>query len=156
MRTQRFHAIAATAALALMLAGCTGGGGDTNSAGAPNDGNVQNSAPAQSGDQSKADACQVVQDSLAEFSELSSQMDPTNPQAIIDKFTELSSKSSDALNSITNDEVKASASKAATALGDYVEFLQVVISDPSKAADMSGQITSLQEAFTEVGTVCAS
>lgn len=155
MLKKRYHVAVATAALALLLAGCSGGSGGASSEGPKNE-TQQSSVPPAAADQSKADACKIVQDGLTEFSTLSSEMDPSNPQGVLDKFKELSTKTSDSLASITNAEVKPAATKAATALGDYVTFLEAVIADPSKASDMTEKVTALQEGFTEVGTVCAS
>jgi hypothetical protein len=155
MLKKRYHIAVVTAALALTLTGCTGGGGGgvtTSSSG----GSVQSSAPAESGDQSKAEACQIVQDSLAEFSELSSDMNASDPQGVVDKFKELYTNATTSLGEITNAEVKPAATAAAAALGEYVEFLQTAISDPSKLGDMSAKVTALQESLTEVGTLCAS
>lgn len=154
MLKKRYAVAVATAALTLMLAGCTGGSSGTDATG-PTKGGTENSAPAQA-DQSKADACKIIQDSLTEFSQATSEMDPTKPQEVLDKFKELSASSVDALNSITNEEVKAGAGKAATALEGYIEFLDVAMTDPSKIGEMSDQVADLQAAFTEVGTVCAS
>src|SRR5690349_12157571 len=123
MLKKRYHIALVTAALALTLTGCTGGGGGgatTSSTG----GSAQSSAPAGASDQSKADACQIVQDSLAEFSELSSDMNASDPQGVVDKFKELSTNATAALGEITNAEVKPAATAAAAALGEYVEFLQ--------------------------------
>lgn len=153
MLKKRYHIAIVTAALALTLTGCTGGGGGTTS---PSGGGSQSSAPAEASDQSKAEACQIVQGSLSEFSELSSDMNASDPQGVVDKFTELSTKATAALGEITNAEVKPAATAAADALGEYVEFLQTAISDPSKLGDMSTKVTALQESLTEVGTICAS
>ena len=162
-RRRHLMIAAATVALGLLLAGCSGGGEAT---GASQDGrassgsssgstSAETSAPPASSDQSKVDACLIVKDSFEEFSSVSSTVDASNPQGAIDAFKDLSAKTTDALASITNAEVKPAATKAATALGDYVTFLETVVSDPSQASEMSAKVTDLQEGFTEVATICA-
>lgn len=152
MLKKRYHIAVVTAALALTLTGCTVGGTPTSSS----TGGAQQSSAPETSDQSKAEACQIVQDSLTEFSNLSSDMDASDPQGVIDKFKELSTSATSALGEITNAEVKPAATAAASALGEYVEFLQTAITDPSKLGDISSKVTGLQEAFTQVGTICAS
>lgn len=97
-----------------------------------------------------------MQDSLTEFASINGQLDPSDPQAVVDQFKEFTATASESLNAITNAEVKDAATDAATALDDYVAFLETIVADPSKASDISVQVTSLQEGFTEVATVCAS
>lgn len=150
MLTKRHTVALATASLALLLAGCSGGGGTTSSAPAGE------SAPPAAADQSKTEACTVVQKSLTEFSSINSQLDPSNPQAAVDAFKKFTTTTSESLNAITNTEVKDAATQAATALDDYVAFLETIVADPSKASDISTQITALQEGFTKVATVCGS
>jgi hypothetical protein len=156
MLKKRYQLAVTTAALALLLTGCAGGSGSTSSEPATAETQQsQSSAPEAATDQSKADACKIVQDSFTEFGELSGSVDASDPQGALDGFKALSAKAGDALNGITNSEVKPAATKAAAALGEYVSFLETVISDPSKASDLSGQVTALQEGFTEAATVCA-
>jgi hypothetical protein len=157
MLKKRYQLAVTTAALALLLAGCSGGGAGSSSEPAAAEGSQgqSSSAPDAASGQSKADACKIVQDSFAKFGELSGSVDASDPQGAVDTFKQFSSETKDALSSITNDEVKPAATKAATALEGYVGFLEAVLSDPSKAGDMGAQATALQEGFTEAATVCA-
>lgn len=134
MLKKRYHIAIAAGVLALALTGCSAGGGAST--------------------QSKEDACALVQKSFTDFAEISSDTDFTDPQGAVDKVKELADKASESLNEVTNADVKPAATKAVAALSDYAEFLQSVISDPTKAAGMTDQITALQEGFTTVGTLC--
>lgn len=152
MFNRRIQATAAIVAVGLMLAGCSGG-----AAPASESTTGANAATSEATtNQSKTDACAIVQENLTEFSDLSSKLDPNDTQAMVDQFTELSANTSEAFTSITNADVAPAAKAAASGLNDYVEYLKSVIADPSQASSISAEITALTESFTEVSTVCAS
>ncbi len=152
MFNRKVNAAAAVIAIGLMLAGCSGG---TAPASESNKGGDDTTSEAMT-NQSKSDACAIVQENLTEFSDLSSKLDPSDTQAMVDQFKQLSANTSEAFTSITNEDVAPAAKAAASGLNDYVVYLESVIADPSKASSISDEITALTESFTEVSTVCAS
>jgi len=164
MITTRHRVAVAAAALALLLTGCSGGGGDapaetpqgqTSQSAAPQSSAPAPTAEAGSSGQTTAEACAIVQESFTTFSELNGTIDASDPQAAVDALGQLSEEASASFGQITNEEVKPAATQAVSALGEYVTFLQTVLSDPSKATEMNGQVTALQEGFTAAATVCA-
>lgn len=156
-------ALVAASAL-LLLAGCSGGGssaeGDANAAAPTAESSAtsqaatqESSAPA--GDQSKAEACEIVTSSFSDVTEASGSIDTTDPQAALAGFKDLAAKVDSNFSQITNAEVAPAAQNASASLNEYVTFLEGVIADPSTASGISEQVTALQESFTEAGTACA-
>ena len=157
-------ALVAASAL-LLLAGCSGGA--TNTAESSDDSMTdsgttttqETTAPASpaapAGDQSKADACDIVRTQFQEVSGAGSTVDSSDPQATLAAFKKLASDVGTQFDSITNAEVAPAAKKASGALNDYAAFLETVVADPSKASGLSGQVSTLQASFTEAATVCA-
>lgn len=154
-------ALVAASAL-LLLAGCSGGSTNTaeSSDDSMNDGGTtttqETTAPAApAGDQSKAEACEIVRTQFQEVSGAGSAMNTSDPQAAMAQFTQLASDVSTQFDTITNEEVAPAAQKASGALNDYAAFLETVVADPSKASGLSEQVSTLQTSFTEAATVCA-
>lgn len=163
MLTKKLHIGAVVLALGILLAGCSGTSGSsspeaTTSAkqSAETTETETDTETETTTEQSKADACAVVQETLTEFSEVSAALDPSDTQAMVDQFKELSASSGAALTAITNVEVAPAASAAAAGLNDYVVFLETIITDPTQASALGDQITALTDSITEVSTVCAS
>jgi len=158
-----FALIAASALL--LLTGCSGGTSDTaeSSDDSMTDSGTtttqETTAPASpaaaAGDQSKAEACDIIRTQFQEVSGAGSTVDSSDPQATLAAFKDLASEVGTQFASITNDEVAPAAQKASGALNDYAAFLETVIADPSKASGLGDQVSTLQTSFTEAATVCA-
>ncbi|MFK4730674.1 hypothetical protein ROT00_13370 [Agromyces mediolanus] len=152
MTATRKIAAVSFAAMALLLAGCASGG---NAEGTAAKAEKQAEAPA--AEQTKQEACTDVQSALQELSGLSS-VDASDPAAALAALKDASATVTETAAKVGNPEVKAAADQAATALDEYVVYLDGMVADPANAdiSAMSEHITSLQESVTELGTVCAS
>ncbi|MDR6691068.1 ABC-type glycerol-3-phosphate transport system substrate-binding protein [Microbacterium sp. 1154] len=165
MITKRVPFALVAASALLLLAGCSGGG--SNTAESSDDSSVdggttttqETTAPttpaAAAGDQSKAEACDIVREQFQAVSGAGSTVDSSDPQATLTAFKQLASDVGTQFSSITNEEIAAPAQKASGALNDYAAYLETVIADPSKASGLSDQISTLQASFTEAATACA-
>lgn len=165
MITKRVPFALVAASVLLLLAGCSGGG--SNTAESSDDSSVdggttttqETTAPttpaAAAGDQSKAEACDIVREQFQAVSGAGSTVDSSDPQATLTAFKQLASDVGTQFSSITNEEIAAPAQKASGALNDYAAYLETVIADPSKASGLSDQISTLQASFTEAATACA-
>lgn len=157
-------ALVAASAL-LLLAGCSGGASNTaeSSDNRTNDGGTtttqETTAPAApaapAGDQSKAEACDIVREQFQAVSGAGSTVDSSDPQATLTAFKQLASDVGTQFSSITNEEIAPAAQKASGALSNYAAYLETVVADPSKASGLSDQISTLQSSFTEAATACA-
>lgn len=162
IKTRTSFALVAASAL-LLLTGCSGGGdsnakeADTNDTAGTSEASSSaqaSSAPAPAGDQSKADACQIVQEQFQAVSQAGSSIDTSDPQATLTQFRELATQVDTEFGGITNEEVAPAAQKASGALNEYATFLEGLIADPNTASGLSDQVTALQESFTDAATVC--
>ncbi|PNW08443.1 hypothetical protein DEU35_2921 [Microbacterium sp. AG157] len=156
-------ALVAASAL-LLLAGCSGGSGTAESSDdSMADGGTtttqETTAPATpsapAGDQTKAEACDIVREQFQAVSGAGSTVNSSDPQATLTAFKQLASDVGTQFSSITNEEIAPSAQKASGALNDYAAYLETVVADPSKASGLSDQISTLQASFTEAATACA-
>jgi len=165
MITKRAPFALVAASALLLLAGCSGGGSNTaessddSSADSGTTTTQETTAPttpaAAAGDQSKAEACDIVREQFQAVSGAGSTVDSSDPQATLTAFKKLASDVGTQFSSITNEEIAAPAQKASGALNDYAAYLETVIADPSKASGLSDQISTLQASFTEAATACA-
>lgn len=165
MITKRAPFALVAASALLLLAGCSGGG--SNTAESSDDSSTdsgttttqETTAPttpaAAAGDQSKAEACDIVREQFQAVSGAGSTVDSSDPQATLTAFKKLASDVGTQFSSITNEEIAAPAQKASGALNDYAAYLETVIADPSKASGLSDEISTLQASFTEAATACA-
>lgn len=150
MITTRYHVAIATAALALLLTGCTGGG----SGPAPSKTEATSAPPAAA--QSKTEACAIVQGDLQEFVALSGEVDASDPQAVVDGFSSFIADANASLDEITNTELQPSAAKLKTAYTDYLSYVKLLVSAPDEAAELEDPVAKLQTVITEISTVCGS
>ena len=152
MTASRPLAAASFALLALLFTGCAAGGSGSDGAKADSKGEVA-AAPA---DQSKEEACEIVKGPLSELESLSS-LDTSDPAAALEAFKGAQSKVSDAADQIGNADVKPAVDGAATAMNEYVEYVDGMLADPANAdiSAMSDHIQALTESITELTTVCA-
>ncbi|MDT0117901.1 hypothetical protein Q9R20_12980 [Microbacterium sp. PRF11] len=158
--TRTSFAVLAASAL-LLLAGCSGGTtapADTASESAAATpaatAAATSAAAAATTGQSKADACQIIISSFTDVTQASSEISTSDPQAAVATFRTLADKVTADFAQISNAEIAPVAQKASAQLGEYVTFLDSVVSDPSKVSGLSDQVTALQESFTEAGTAC--
>ncbi|QKJ20838.1 hypothetical protein [Microbacterium hominis] len=146
MPTPRPAFVLSAVAAALLLSGCSAPAG-------PDSGGPQDAA----GAQSRSEACAIVEQTMIEFGDSSSELGTNDdPQVDIEAYADLSGSATERLTAITNEEVEDGAAAVATALSDYVTFLQTAMSDPTDAPELTDEFTALQEAFAEVTAICAS
>jgi flagellar biosynthesis/type III secretory pathway M-ring protein FliF/YscJ len=152
--------IAAAAVFGLAACSSTSAETDTgadveSSASAP----AEEEAPA--GDQSVADACSIVQSKIQEASSAVSSIDVSSasedPQGTVDAFTETVDGVGEAVESVSNPEVK----EATSAVYDDFVALRDLLSkvlidqDMEAAGEMATAATDVQTSAQELGTLCS-
>ncbi|MGR2752017.1 hypothetical protein [Agromyces arachidis] len=143
---------------ALLFSGCT-------APSAPGD--AGSTAPAAttesdaSGDQSVAEACDILAAGAEEFAALSSDdafaEGMEDPEGVGHKLESASETFSSAVSDVTNPEVKEAAANADEAMRAYVTYVTEAAADPA-AADLEGMgpyIEDITESFTAVGELCS-
>ncbi|WP_022889226.1 hypothetical protein [Agromyces italicus] len=153
MTASRPLAAASFALLALLLTGCAAG---APAADAGSKGDAKTDAAAPAADQSKEEACELVKTTLTELEGLSS-VDTSDPAAALEAFKGAEQTVSETAAQISNTEVKAAAGSAATAMTEYVTYVDGMLADPANAdvSAMGDHLTALTEGITELTTVCA-
>ncbi|WP_164863454.1 hypothetical protein [Agromyces sp. LHK192] len=157
---RRIGAVSSAAIALLLLSGCTGAAEPTaESSNAATKAPATSEAPDAEGGsdgtgQAVAEACAGIQAAVADVASV----DTSDPAAALEALRGASASVTEAAAAVENAEVKPAADAAATALGDYVVFLDGVMADPANADmnAMSEQITALQTSITDLGTVCAA
>ncbi len=148
-------AVPAALALALLVTGCSApagnGAADRSQSPAP-----ATSSAAPASDQSKTDACQVVQDVLFDVGSLSG-VDTTDPQGALDALQGAQEKLDASAAKVTHADVKPAVDNAATAIGDFVDFFEQIMSDPENADidGMSERVENFKDSLLALGEACA-
>lgn len=143
------------AAMALLLTGCSAGGTAT-----AEDAKAKATEKAVevevAADQSKDEACEIVKTTLVELQGLAS-VDTTDMNAAVEAFKGAEATVREAAAQVSNADVKPVIDTAATAMGEYVVFIDGVVADPANAdlTAMSEHLTKLQTSTVELTTVCA-
>lgn len=153
MTASRPLAAASFALLALLLTGCAAGAPAAD-AGSKEDVKAEAAAPA--GDQSKEEACEIVNTALTELQGLSS-VDTSDPAAALEAFKGAEQTVTETAAQISNADVKTAADGAATAMTEYVAYVDGMLADPANAdmSAMGDHLTALTEGITELTVVCA-
>lgn len=155
MNAPRKIAAVSFAAMALLLTGCSAGGTATAD-------DVKAKATEQAvevevaADQSKDEACEIVKTTLVELQGLAS-VDTSDMNAAVEAFKGAEATVREAAGQVSNADVKPVIDGAATAMGEYVVFIDGVVADPANAdlTAMSEHLTKLQTSTVELTTVCA-
>jgi hypothetical protein len=114
-----------------------------------------------SASQSKADACDQLQDGMSELqTDLTVTMGDASadPTAGADAIADIADQFSENVDAITNDEVKTAGEDAATALQTMSDDFSAYAEDPTNADGieaMSGSATEAQTALGELTTLCS-
>lgn len=154
MARSKLTLLAAGAALAFALAGCTA---------APIASNTPTPTPTASEEpsteQSTAEACETLQEAAAEpASELQTAFGEaqTNPAAAIAKLEALVTALDGAVSEVTNEEVRAVGEGARDSIQTMVDYIQGLIANPAgyDAAAFQEILIGVQDAFIAVGEVC--
>jgi len=152
-------AIVAVSTAAAALTGCSAG---ASGGASPSASPTATKAPAHakvSADQSKADACKAVNDTLQELQGMQSQASAamSDPQKALDLFDQMNGTMTALKDKVGNPEVKAAVDKASGAVDDYATFLHDAVTNPASvdASKVSEKATAISESFTAVGQVCA-
>lgn len=150
------------AATMFSLAACAGA--PSSDAGASSE-NSAESAPAAeenaaSGDQSVADACAIVktkiQDATTAATEIDMSQATNDPQGTVDQFTETVDGVGEAVESVSNADVKTAVSAVHedfVALRDLLSKV-LVDQDMSAAAEITTAATDVQTSAEELGSLC--
>ncbi|MFF2493721.1 hypothetical protein [Agromyces sp. NPDC058064] len=153
MTASRPLAAASFALLALLFTGCAAGGAAPAADGG---GDAKAEAAAPAADQSKEEACELVKTTLTELEGLAS-VDTSDPAAALEAFKGAEQTVTETAAQISNSEVKPAADGAATAMTEYVTYVDGMLADPANAdvSAMGDHLTALTEGITELTTVCA-
>lgn len=146
-------AVPAFLALALLVSGCSA---PASTGGASHSPQPTTSAAAPASNQTKTDACQVVQDVLFDVGALSG-VDTSDPQAALDALKGAQEKLEAAATKVSHADVKPAVDTAATAIGDFVEFFETMLDDPENA-DIDGvseRVENFKDSLLALGTACA-
>jgi hypothetical protein len=150
MTATRQIAAASLALLALLLTGCTVGGSNT--------GPSTKSTPEAAGEQTVREACGLMQGSFEQLAALTSGgSDLTSDQAAaVAALTSIEASMHEAADQVTNAEIADAAAGAADSMTTYVQFLESVIADPSKAdpAKLGEQVAMLQAGLSALTEAC--
>ncbi|MGW9169159.1 hypothetical protein [Agromyces sp. NPDC055658] len=153
MTASRPLAAASFALLALLFTGCaaTGSADDAKS-----DSKADSAEAAPAADQSKEEACEIVEGTLTDLQSLSS-VDASDPTTALEAFKGAQAKVGDAADQVSNADVKPALDGAATAMNEYVEYVDGMLADPANAdiSAMSDHLESLTTSITELTTICA-
>jgi capsule polysaccharide export protein KpsE/RkpR len=141
-------ALAGIAFAALVLAGCTAGGGDS-------DGDSGSSASAQTTEESCEILKSGVEDTLTELQAGLSTIQ-TDPQAAADAVTSLAAAFEDTASEVTNKDVRAVADDATDALTDFSGQIADYANDPENADQTAvmDSATAVQNAMTKLQATC--
>lgn len=155
MTASRPLAAASFALLALLFTGCAAAGTET-AADSKGEAKSDSAEAAPAADQSKEEACVLVKTTLTELEGLAS-VDTSDPAAALEAFKGAEQTVSETAAQISNKDVKAAADNAATAMTEYVAYVDGMIADPANAdiSAMSDHMTALTEGITELTVVCA-
>lgn len=119
------------------------------------------SAPATSGtgDQSVLEACTALNASMNDAAQAmqaaTSEMgtDPSKAVAALETFQ---SSLEQAVDKVTNPQVRAQADKAMAATKKFVAAVKAMVENPAKATDMSAAMTEFQTEMTKIAEVCTA
>ncbi|GAA2003284.1 hypothetical protein [Microbacterium ulmi] len=131
----------------LGLTACTGAPGTASSGHADADGD---------GGQSVADACQIIQQTIADAADDFQGGATSDPAAIADAMQSAASELQDAASRVTNDEVAALLPSLQDMFGQTAEVMQgLVDGDVSKVGDLAGLGQQFQETTQKFQDLCA-
>jgi hypothetical protein len=140
----------------LLLTGCTAGGSDAGSANDDKSGG--NSGQAESS-QTTEEACAVlkagVEDTLTDLQAGLSDLS-TDPGKAAEAVSTLAAAFEDTASDVTNEDVRAVADDATTALTDFGDQITVYAENPETAdqAAVTDSAGAVQTAMTKLGTTC--
>ncbi|ALJ20360.1 hypothetical protein [Microbacterium sp. No. 7] len=144
MRTKHTLSLALIAGLGIAsLTGCSGGGGA----------------------QTVAEACDtaesVMSEVQSEMSSLNSEVAAGDFSSLVEGLDLLEGKLGEAVGKVTNEEVKSALSKLETSVADFAAIFDgVEDGDLTALADKGDElqtvVTDIQEAGTELGTLCSA
>ena len=148
----------AVAFATVLLAGCTtGGSGDTGSGSGSGSGSSGGDAGASG--QTTAEACTVlkagVEDTITNLQSGMTEMQ-TDPAKAAEAVGTLAAAFEDTASDVTNDDVRAVADNATSALNDFQEQITAYAANPESADQtaVTDSATGVQEAMTNLGTTC--
>jgi len=156
--------ITAAAAVALGLAGCSAPAAPASTTAATTAPSTS-AAPtptetaAAGGDQSKAEACQILSASVSSIAaDMQSSMTElqSDPDKALKTLDSLSDSMHDGLEDVTQADVHAAGEKAYKSLVKMTDAAKTIIKNPAKfdAAAYTKTISAVQTDFTAVGTTC--
>jgi hypothetical protein len=167
MSTKHVTALATAALAAVLLTGCASGAGPGGAESGKSDsgsaGSATSSAPTatKEASQSKAEACTAFEDRVKSASEglqTSVAKLQSDPGAAVARLKELDTSIGDAVDAVSEPEVKAKATAFHSAYSQMVTRLEGLAADPGSADASSFQdsATAVQTAAKDIDTTCAS
>lgn len=138
--SHRFAALTVAAVALLGLTGCSGSGG---AAGTP-----ASSGASDGGTQTTSEACDLVNDIMTDASAQFENMDPNDPDAVVEAMDAAVQSLAEASDQVTNAEVKAILPELQSMFGQVADLMSAIVEgDTSKV----GELEELGEGFQETG-----
>ncbi len=158
MTISRTSSALVVASALLLLAGCSGGStapeAEATRTVAPTSAPAEEEAAASEGGQSKAEACQILGTTFTELGTMGGELDMSDPQGTVTAFSDFADRMRIDLAEITNAEIAPAAQQAAAGMDEYAAYLESMLTDPSKAGELTDRVTAMQEDVMQAATAC--
>ena len=144
----RLAALTLAAVAALGLTGCTGAGGGS---GAPT-----SSDASDGGTQTTAEACELVNDIMTDATAEFENMDPNDPDAVVEAMDAAVQSLADASDQVTNEDVAAILPDLQAMFGQVADLMSAIVEgDTSKVGELQDLGAGFQETGARFEELCA-